>query len=42
MKSTITFSKEEEDQLRVTMKFTFEASKGPLLRKRLANQHYRL
>jgi len=42
MQSTITFSKEDEDLLRVTMKFTFEDSKGPVLRRRLANQHYRL
>lgn len=42
MKSTITFAKEDEDLLVVTMKFTFEATKGPVLRKRLVNQHYRL
>jgi hypothetical protein len=42
MKSTITFSKEDEDQLLVTMKYVFDESRGPTLRKRLGDQHYRL
>ena len=42
MTSTITFSKEAEDLLLVTMKFSFEVSKGAVLRKKLAAQYYKL
>ena len=42
MKSTITFAKEDEDLLRVTIKFIFTESKGPVLRKRLEAEHYKL
>ena len=42
MKSTITFVKEDEDLLLVTMKFVFSESRDSTLRKRLAAQHYRL
>ena len=42
MKSTITFSKEDEDLLLATMKFTFAVTKGPALRKLLAPMGYRL
>ena len=39
MKSTITFSKEDEDLLLVSMKFVFDESRDLTLRKRLAALH---
>lgn len=42
MKSTITFSQEDEDLLLVTMKFTFDSLKGPALRKKLEALGYKI
>lgn len=42
MKSTITYSQEDDDLLLVTMKFTFDDLKGPELRKRLEMLAYKM
>ena len=42
MKSNLSFAKEDDDLLRVSMKFTFESMKGPELRKKLEALGYKL
>lgn len=42
MKSSITFSQEDEDLLRVSMKFVFASMNGPALRKKMEALGYKL